>query len=138
MHVAIDDHSRLAYAEVCPDEKADTTVAFTRRALDFFEGAGIQVRRILTDNGSAYCSLAFRDLLAERGIAMRKTRPYRLQTNGKAEAFFKIVSNEWAYGRVYQNTQERTERLDPFLRYYNLYRPHGGIGGKQPILRIQA
>ncbi|MHB1137299.1 MAG: IS481 family transposase [Coriobacteriia bacterium] len=138
VHVAIDDHSRLAYAEVCVDEKADTTVAFTRRALDFFEGAGIQVRRILTDNGSAYCSFAFRDLLAERGILMRKTRPYRPQTNGKAEAFVKIVSNEWAYGRAYQNTQERTERLDPFLRYYNLYRPHGGIGGQQPISRVHA
>lgn len=136
VHVAIDDHSRLAYAEICPDEAATTTVAFTRRAIDFFAAAGIQVRRILTDNGSAYRSLAFAELLADRDISMRKTRPYRPQTNGKAEAFVKIVTHEWAYVRAYQNTQERTEALDPFLRYYNLYRPHGGIGGQRPISRV--
>jgi transposase InsO family protein len=136
VHVAIDDHSRLAYAEICSDEAAATTVAFTQRAIDFFAAAGIQVRRILTDNGSPYRSLAFADLLTENGISMRKTRAYRPQTNGKAEAFVKIVTNEWAYVRAYQNTEERTEALDPFLRYYNLYRPHGGIGGQRPISRV--
>ena len=136
VHVAIDDHSRLAYAEVCENELATTTVAFTRRAIDFFAGAGIQVRRILTDNGSPYRSHLFADLLAEHGISMRKTRPYRPQTNGKAEAFVKIVTNEWAYARAYQNTEERTERLGPFLRYYNAFRPHGGIGGQRPISRV--
>jgi transposase InsO family protein len=138
VHVAIDDHSRLAYAEVCRDERATTTVAFTRRAVDFFAAAGIEVRRILTDNGSAYCSRAFAELLADHGISMHKTRPYRPQTNGKAEAFVKIVTNEWAYARPYQNTEERSERLGPFLRYYNLYRPHGGIGGQRPISRVRA
>lgn len=138
VHVAIDDHSRLAYAEVCADERADTVVAFTARALGFFEGAGFGIRRILTDNGSAYCSHLFRDLLADRGISMRKTRPYRPQTNGKAEAFVRIVTDEWAYAGAYLNTEERTERLGPFLRYYNLYRPHGGIGGRQPITRVRA
>lgn len=138
VHIAIDDHSRLAYAEVCCDERATTTVAFTRRAIDFFASAGIEVRRILTDNGSAYCSYVFADLLAEHGIAMRKTRPYRPQTNGKAEAFVKIVTNEWAYARAYQNTEERIEQLGSFLRYYNLYRPHGGVGGKPPISRVRA
>jgi transposase InsO family protein len=136
VHVAIDDHSRLAYAEVCEDEAALTTVAFTQRAVDFFAGAGIEVKRILTDNGSAYRSHAFADLLAGHGISMRKTRPYRPQTNGKAEAFVKIVTNEWAYARAYQSTEERTERLGPFLKYYNLYRPHGGIGGQHPISRV--
>lgn len=136
VHVAIDDHSRLAYAEVCPDEAAATTVAFTQRAIDFFAAAGIQVRRILTDNGSPYRSSAFADLLADHDISMRKTRPYRPQTNGKAEAFVKIVTNEWAYARAYNNTEERTDRLGPFLRYYNLYRPHGGIGGQRPISRV--
>lgn len=135
VHVAIDDHSRLAYAEVCADERAETTVAFTHRAIDFFEGAGMCVRRILTDNGSAYRSFVFRDALESRGIAMHKTRPYRPQTNGKAEAFVKIITNEWAYGRAYQNTKERTNRLDSFLKYYNLYRPHGGIGGQTPASR---
>jgi transposase InsO family protein len=136
VHVAIDDHSRLAYAEVCDNELATTTVAFTGRAIEFFAGAGVEVRRILTDNGSPYCSHLFAGLLAEHGISMRKTRPYRPQTNGKAEAFVKIISDEWAYAKAYQNTEERTERLGPFLRYYNLYRPHGGISGQRPISRV--
>lgn len=138
VHVAIDDHSRLAFAEILPDETASSVSAFTEHALDFFSSAGIQVRRILTDNGVGYRSHAFRDLLAGREIAVKKTRPYRPQTNGKAEAFVRIVTNEWAYARAYQNTEERADRLDPFLRYYNLYRPHGGIGGKQPITRVHA
>jgi transposase InsO family protein len=136
VHIAIDDHSRLAYAEVCESERADVTVAFTHRAIDFFERAGVSVRRILTDNGSAYCSHVFAQALAERDISMRKTKPYRPQTNGKAEAFVKIVTNEWAYRRPYSNTKERTEELGPFLRYYNQHRPHGGIGGKTPASRV--
>jgi transposase InsO family protein len=136
VHVAIDDHSRLAYAEILPNETGASVVEFTTHALDFFEAAGIDVRRILTDNGSGYCSHVFRDLLVERGITMRKTRPYRPQTNGKAEAFVKIVSNEWAYARPYLNTEERTEMLGPFLQYYNQERPHGGIGYQPPILRV--
>jgi len=136
VHIAIDDHSRLAFAEILPDETGASVAVFTQHALDFFEAAGIDVRRILTDNGPGYRSNAFRDLLAERGIAMRKTRPYRPQTNGKAEAFVKIVCNEWAYARAYLNTEERAEMLDPFLRYYNLERPHGGIGYQPPISRV--
>jgi transposase InsO family protein len=136
VHVAIDDHSRLAYAEICADERGETTAAFTIRALDFFEGAGVAVRRILTDNGSPYCSHVFAALLNSRGIAMKKTRPYHPQTNGKAEAFVKIVTNEWAYGTAYTSNEERAEDLDPFLRYYNLDRPHGGIGGNTPISRV--
>lgn len=136
VHIAIDDHSRLAFAEIWPDETAASVVAFTRHALEFFAGQGIEVRRILTDNGSGYCSYAFRDLLAERGIAMRKTRPYRPQTNGKAEAFVKISTNEWAYGQTYLSNEERAAMLGPFLREYNLFRPHGGIGGQPPITRL--
>jgi len=136
VHVAIDDHSRLAYAEICADERGETTVAFTIRALDFFEGAGVAVRRILTDNGSPYCSHVFADLLDSRGIAMKKTRPYRPQTNGNAEAFVKIITNEWAYGAAYHSNEERAEDLGPFLRFYNLHRPHGGIGGQTPISRV--
>jgi len=136
VHIAIDDHSRLAYAEICADEQASTTISFTMRALEFFEGAGIEVRRILTDNGSPYRSHAFADLLASREIAMKKTRPYRPQTNGKAEAFVKIVTNEWAYGDTYRSNEERADSLGPFLNYYNLSRPHGGIDGKTPISRV--
>jgi len=138
VHVAIDDHSRLAFAEVFPDETAASVACFTEHALDFYEAAGAPIRRILTDNGPGYRSNLFRDLLAGRGISMRKTRPYRPQTNGKAEAFVRIVTNEWAYAGTYLNTQERTEELGPFLKYYNLYRPHGGIGGQRPISRVHA
>jgi len=137
VHIAIDDHSRLAYAEMCPDEHADTTVAFIDRALEFFEGAGITTRRILTDNGSNYSSHLFCDHLLDRGIRVLKTRPYHPQTNGKAEAFVKIITNEWAYARAYQNNAERANELGPFLRYYNLSRPHGGIGGQPPISRVR-
>lgn len=136
VHVAIDDHSRLAYAEICADEKEGTTVDFLRRALDFFECAGITTSRVLTDNGSAYRSHLFRDTLNARGIKAMKTRPYRPQTNGKAEAFVKIVTNEWAYGRTYQSNADRAEMLAPFLDYYNLSRPHGGIGFQPPISRV--
>lgn len=136
VHVAIDDHSRLAYAEICPDEQAATTVAFVGRALEFFEGAGITTRRILTDNGTNYRSHLFCDHLLDSGIKVLKTRPYHPQTNGKAEAFVKIITNEWAYGIAYQNNKERAEELGPFLRYYNVNRPHGGIGGNTPISRV--
>jgi len=136
VHVAIDDHSRLAFAEIWPDETAASVVGFTRHALEFFGSQGIETRRILTDNGSGYCSHVFRDLLVERGISMRKTRPYRPQTNGKAEAFVKISTNEWAYGAAYLSNEERADMLGPFLRDYNQFRPHGGIGGRPPITRL--
>lgn len=136
VHVAIDDHSRLGYAEVLGDERWESTVAFLERALEFFSGAGIEVRAVITDNGSNYRSHPFRQCLEKHGIREIKTRPYRPQTNGKAEAFVKILTNEWAYGAAYFSTQERADSLDPFLRYYNLSRPHGGIGGRPPISRV--
>jgi len=136
VHVAIDDHSRLAYAEICPDETGATTVEFVTRALDFFAGAGITVERILTDNGANYRSHLFCNHLRDHGIRVLKTRPYHPQTNGKAEAFVKIITNEWAYAAAYQNNKERAEELGPFLRYYNLDRSHGGIGGNTPISRV--
>lgn len=136
VHVAIDDHSRFGYAEVLPDERDVTTVGFVGRALDFFESAGFTTRRILTDNGSNYRSKAFLADLEHRGIRALKTRPYHPQTNGKAEAFVKIVANEWAYCDTYLSNEERTERFGPFLKEYNLFRPHGGIGGRPPITRL--
>lgn len=136
VHVAIDDHSRLAYAEICADERAETTVSFVRRALDFFECAGIETRRVLTDNGANYRSYLFCGYLEDRDIKVIKTRPYHPQTNGKAEAFVKIVTNEWAYGETYRSNEERAEMLEPFLKYYNLERPHGGIGYQPPISRV--
>jgi hypothetical protein len=136
VHIAVDDHSRLAYAEICSDERGETTAGFATRALDFFEGAGVAVHRILTDNGMGYRSNAFLELLQDRGIAAKRTRPYHPQTNGKAEAFVKIIINEWAYATAYMNNEERAKDLGPFLRYYNLERPHGGIGGNTPISRV--
>lgn len=136
VHVAIDDHSRLAYADICPDEQSRTTVAFLERALEFFAGQGISVRRVITDNGPNYRSHEFRERLASLGIREIKTRPYRPQTNGKAEAFVKISTNEWAYAQTYLTNEERAEKLGPFLREYNLFRPHGGIGGRPPITRL--
>lgn len=136
VHIAIDDHSRLGYAEVLPDERDVTTVGFVSRAADFFESCGFQTRRILTDNGSNYRSKAFLTELEDRGIRALKTKPYHPQTNGKAEAFVKIVANEWAYAASYANNKERADMLDPFLREYNLFRPHGGIGGQPPITRV--
>jgi transposase InsO family protein len=137
VHVAVDDHSRLAYAEVLADERGETTAGFVVRALDFFEGAGITTLRVLTDNGGNYHSHVFLGELAGRGIRALKTRPYRPQTNGKAEAFVKIVTNEWAYGRAYHDTKERTAMLGPFLDYYNQSRPHGGLDGATPICRVR-
>jgi transposase InsO family protein len=137
VHVAIDDYSRLAYTEICRDERRETTVAFFDRALEFFEAAGIgTVCRVITDNGANYKSHLFCDHLAGLGIEVRKTRPYRPQTNGKAEAFVKIITNEWAYGATYRTNEERADALGPFLEYYNLSRPHGGIGGQPPISRV--
>jgi transposase InsO family protein len=137
VHVAIDDHSRLAYAEILADERSETTAGFTERALDFFASADIIAKRVLTDNGANYRSNVFRNGLEDRGIRVLKTRPYRPQTNGKAEAFIKILINEWAYSDVYLRNDERAERLDPFLTYYNLERPHGGIGFQPPISRVK-
>jgi transposase len=136
IHIAIDDHSRLAYAEICPDEQRHTTAAFTKRALEFYEGCGISVQRVLTDNGASYRSHMFLDLLTAAGIKAIKTRPYHPQTNGKAEAFIRVLTNEWAYARAYRNTKERAEMLGPFLKFYNLSRPHGGLGGNTPISRV--
>lgn len=136
IHVAVDDHSRLAYAEICADERSETTVAFVDRAVDFFECAGIETKRILTDNGANYRSHLFCDHLTGLGIKVLKTRPYHPQTNGKAEAFIKIITNEWAYGATYLSNQERADQLGPFLNDYNLSRPHGGIGGQPPISRV--
>jgi transposase InsO family protein len=137
VHVAIDDHSRLAYAEEHPDETGMTAALFTARALEFFAAHGIEVRRILTDNGTPYRSKVFAETLAERGIAAKRTRPYRPQTNGKAEAFVKILINGWAYARPFRSSQERSGSLPAFIDFYNRRRPHGGLDGARPIDRVR-
>jgi len=136
LHVAIDDHSRYAYVEALPDEKGPTTAAFLVRALAFFRALGVRIKRILTDNGKNYTSHLFRDAALAHGIVLKLTRPYRPQTNGKAEAFIKILQNEWAYARRYLSNHQRLGELERFMQYYNHRRPHGGIGGTVPASRV--
>jgi transposase InsO family protein len=136
-HVAVDDNSRLAYAEELPDEHPATTVGFLERAVAFYASHGIQVRRILTDNGGCYRSRLFLDALRAREIAERKTKPYHPQTNGKAEAMVKILINSWAYAEPYQSTAERIAALAAFMEIYNHHRPHGGLNGARPIDRVR-
>lgn len=136
LHVAVDDHSRYVYVESLPDERGVTTADFLDRALMHFQSCGVRVERILTDNGKNYTSHVFRDVAAAHHITLKRTRPYRPQTNGKAEAFNKILQNEWAYLRPYTSNVERLDALAPFITYYNRRRPHGGIGGAVPVSRL--
>lgn len=135
VHVAIDDHSRLAYAEELADESPATTVAFLDRAWRFFACHGIAVERILTDNGNAYRSRDFIAACVARGISPRRTRPYRPQTNGKAERFIRTLLGEWAYARPFASSAERSASLAAYLDFYNRARPHWSLDGQPPITR---
>jgi transposase InsO family protein len=137
VHVAIDDHSRLAYAEELADEFAPTATAFTMRALGFFASHGFRVRRVLTDNGPCYRSTLFGDTLASAGIKIMRTRPYTPRTNGKAEAMVGTLLRGWAYRRPYASPEERFAALEEFLRTYNHHLPHGGLDGARPIDRVR-
>jgi transposase InsO family protein len=136
VHIAIDDCTRLAYAEVLPDEKATTAIAFLRRALVFFERHGVRVERLLTDNGSAYRSTMHAIACRALGIRHLRTRPYRPQTNGKAERFIRTLLSGWAYGAVYRTSSERTTALDGWLWHYNHQRRHSALSHKPPIARL--
>lgn len=136
VHVAIDDHSRLAYAEVLADEKASSAIGFLRRALVFFERHGVRVERVMTDNGSAYVSHAHKLACHQLGIHHLTTRPYRPRTNGKAERFIQTLTRSWARGRLYANSAERTAALDAWLDHYNFTRPHGSLNHKPPGSRL--
>ena len=135
VHVAVDDYSRLAYAEVLPDEKAATAVGFLRRAVAFYRRYGIHVEAVLSDNGPAYISI--KHALACRRLRLKhlRTRPYRPQTNGKAERFIRTMLAGWAYGAVYGSSQERTHALDGWLWHYNHQRRHSALSHQPPISR---
>jgi transposase InsO family protein len=135
LHVAVDDYSRLAYAEVLADEKATTAAAFLGRAVAFYRRYGIQVEAILTDNGSAY--IAVTHALACRRLKIRhlRTRPRRPQTNGKAERFIRTTLTGWAYGAIYGSSRERTAALDGWLWHYNHRRRHSALGHQPPLTR---
>ncbi|MES1192917.1 MAG: IS481 family transposase [Solirubrobacterales bacterium] len=136
VHIAIDDASRLAYAEVLADEKATTAVGFLRRAVAFFERHGIQVQRLLTDNGSAYRSAIHAIACKTLNIKHSRTRPRRPQTNGKAERFIRTMLGGWAYSAIYRSSTERTQALDGWIYHYNHHRPHQAIGRQPPITRL--
>jgi transposase InsO family protein len=135
VHVAIDDHSRLAYAEELADESPTTTAEFLRRAWRFYASHGITIERILTDNGGCYRSRELAAACDELGIGHRFTRPYRPQTNGKAERMVRTLLREWAYARSFADTRERVARLRPFIDFYNHRRPHWSLAGQPPITR---
>ncbi|MEU9504651.1 IS481 family transposase, partial [Streptomyces sp. NPDC048196] len=136
IHSAVDDHSRLAYSEVLPDERKETALAFWQRAHTFFTRHSITVERVLTDNGPCYKSKLFTRALTAAGIAHKHIRPYRPQTNGKVERFNRTLLDEWAYSRPYTTNTERTEALTDFLHTYNHHRSHTALGGKPPISRV--
>jgi transposase InsO family protein/transposase len=136
VHVAIDDATRLAYVEVLPDEKATTAIAFLRRAVAFYQRHGITVEQLLTDNGSPYVSTVHAIACRLLGIRHLRTRPYRPQTNGKAERFIRTMLNGWAYGAIYASSAERTAALDGWLWHYNHHRKHSALGRQPPITRL--
>jgi transposase InsO family protein len=136
VHVAIDDHSRLAYAEVLTDEKAPTACGFLQRAVDFFAGYGVDVERVMTDNGNPYRSTLHAELCRRLGLKHLRTQPYRPRTNGKAERFIQTLQREWAYGQIFQTSRDRTAALQPWLLHYNFTRTHGALGHKPPGSRL--
>lgn len=136
LFVAIDDHARIAFTAMHPDEKTPAAVQFLRDATAYYASLGIKVERLLTDNGSAFRSKDFARVCRELGIRHKFTRPYRPQTNGKAERFIQSALREWAYGFTYQHSSQRTAALDHWNHHYNWHRPHQGIGGLAPMSRL--
>ncbi|MFC4566121.1 IS481 family transposase, partial [Nocardiopsis mangrovi] len=135
IHNAVDDHSRLAYSEILPDEQKETAAGFWRRAHAYFAAAGIDVERVLTDNGACYRSHPWRDLLAGQGVKHKRTRPYRPQTNGKVERYNRILLEEWAYARPYTSETQRRQAFPEWLHHYNHHRFHTAISGP-PATRV--
>jgi transposase InsO family protein len=136
VHVMIDDHSRLAYAEVLPTLTARCAIEFLRRGVAWFSQRGVRVQAVMSDNGSAYLAHAYRQALAELGLRHLRIKPYRPRTNGKAERFIQTLLNEWAYERIYASSKERTTTLPLFLERYNLRRPHSSLGHQPPASRL--
>jgi transposase InsO family protein len=136
LHLAIDDHSRMAYTEVLGNEKKATTTGFLERALQWFAEHGVSTQRLMTDNGSAYRSQPFAAALRQRNIRHVFTRPYTPRTNGKAERFVQTALREWAYAYTYNHSTERTQHLARWNHFYNHHRQHSALGYKPPISRL--
>lgn len=138
LFVAVDDHARIAFTAMHRDEKKGSAVQFLHDAVAYYASLGVTVRRLLTDNGSAFRSREFARACQVLGIRHKFTRAYRPQTNGKAERFIQSALREWAYAWIYQNSQERTDALASWQHHYNWHRPHSGIGGLAPMSRLPA
>ena len=138
VHVCVDDATRLAYVEVLDDEKATTAVGFLRRAVAHYGAHGIQVERVMTDNGSPYISALHALACRTLGIKHLRTRPYRPRTNGKAERFIRTMLAGWAYAAIYSHSHERQRALPGWLHFYNHHRPHGSLGRQPPTQRLEA
>jgi transposase InsO family protein len=136
LHVAIDDAARLAYSEILPDERKTSAIAFLDRARAWFGRRGVTIERVMTDNGSAYRSHAFRHACTDARLRHIRTRPYTPRTNGKAERFIQTALREWAYAKPYVSSLERSQAIDPWLHHYNHHRPHAGIHGATPAARL--
>jgi transposase InsO family protein len=136
VHIAIDDCTRLAYVEVLPNERATTAIGFLARAIEFFERHGMTVEQLITDNGAPYRSTVHAIACRALGIRHLRTRPYRPQTNGKAERFIRTLLGGWAYGAIYRSSAERTAALDGWLWHYNHHRKHSALSHKPPIARL--
>jgi transposase InsO family protein len=136
VHVMVDDCSRLAYAEVLGDQQGHTAAGFLRRGLAWFATVGVQVQRVMTDNGSCYLSATHAIACRQLGLRHLRTQPYRPRTNGKAERFIQTLQNEWAYGRLYGSSAERAAALPTFLTHYNFKRQHGSLGHQPPASKV--
>jgi transposase InsO family protein len=135
IHSAVDAYSRVAYSEALTDERADTAIGFMTRARAWFAERGVTIERVLTDNGACY-KRRFSEALTELGIRHSRTRPYRPQTNGKAERFNRTLTDGWAYARIYRSEAARTTALERWLHTYNHHRTHTAVGGQPPISRL--
>jgi len=136
VHVCVDDATRLAYVEVLADERGETAAGFLRRAVSWFASMGVEVERVMSDNGSCYRSHVHANACRELGLRHLFTQPYRPRTNGKAEGFIQTLQNRWAYGAIYANSAERTAALPGWLTHYNFRRRHGSLGHKAPAARL--
>ena len=137
LHLRVDDHSRLAYTEILPDERATSSTCFLIRAADWLKRHGVTVRRVMTDNGSCYRSHLFNTAVQILGARQVRTRPYTPRTNGKAERFIQTSLKQWAYKRAYDSSAEREEFLQPWIDEYNYRRPHSALNRKPPITRLE-
>lgn len=136
VHVAIDDHSRVAFAKVMSSERKHCAIAFLKEAIAYYAELGVKVERVMTDNGSCYKSFTFRRACKRLGLRHIRTKPYTPKTNGKAERFIQTSLREWAYAQAYPNSRERKAELPIWLHRYNWHRPHAGIDDKIPISRL--